>query len=190
LASCSVRPAEIATLVEKAELVQRLVDVHMGSKKEKEKEKEKEKVKEREREKERVREKEREREREREREKQRDRERHARHFSAPSVTLPDSSKESEKENLRERIVHEVEQWAKGRSIKSMLNELNGLNNLNEQGYLKRGDTFKEVSRSYKRALLKIHPDKHMDNETKHIRATEVFKYVSHAYNEYKKKYER
>ena len=53
----------------------------------------------------------------------------------------------------------------------------------------RSDGLKEVSKSYKRALLKIHPDKHMDNESKHLRATEVFKYVSQAFNEYKKKHE-
>lgn len=54
----------------------------------------------------------------------------------------------------------------------------------------RSDSLKEVSKSYKRALLRIHPDKHMDNESKHLRATEVFKYVSQAFNDYKKKFEK
>ena len=54
----------------------------------------------------------------------------------------------------------------------------------------RSDTLADVSKSYKKALLRIHPDKHMDNESKHLRATEVFKYVSQAFNDYKKKYDK
>jgi hypothetical protein len=100
-----------------------------------------------------------------------------------------------REQLRERIVHEVSRWAQGRHIKSMLNELNGLASIDAPGYLKRTDAFACVSKAYKKALLRIHPDKHMSgadgvHDGKYLRATEVFKYVSQAFDEYKKKLDK
>jgi len=100
-----------------------------------------------------------------------------------------------REQLRDRIVHEVSRWAAGRNIKSMLNELNGLASLDAPGYLKRTDTFAAVSKSYKKTLLRIHPDKHMGgpdgiHDGKYLRATEVFKHVSQAFDEYKKKHDK
>jgi hypothetical protein len=37
-----------------------------------------------------------------------------------------------------------------------------------------------------RALLRTHPDKHMDDAVKHMRATEIFKVVSNKFNEYRR----
>lgn len=108
---------------------------------------------------------------------------------AADVRKQQEAKELEKENLKDAIIHEVDRWAKGRSIKSMLNELNGATLLEHSGFLKRSDGLKEVSKAYKKALLRIHPDKHMDSDAKHLRATEVFKYVSQAFNDYRTKAE-
>jgi hypothetical protein len=108
---------------------------------------------------------------------------------AAEVRKQQQAKEQEKETLKDAIIHEVDRWAKGRNIKSMLNELNGATSLEQAGFLKRSDGLKEVSKAYKKALLRVHPDKHMDSDAKHLRATEVFKYVSQAFNEYRTKAE-
>lgn len=44
--------------------------------------------------------------------------------------------EKEKERMRERIVSEVERWAKGKNVKEMLNEINGLKSP-DKAYLRR-----------------------------------------------------
>lgn len=52
----------------------------------------------------------------------------------------------------------------------------------DRGYLSAMCPFGEVKRGYRQAMLKIHPDKHMQHWDKHIRATEMFKEVTLRYN--------
>ncbi len=79
-----------------------------------------------------------------------------------------------------KIIREVEMWAHNKPLYVMLNEING------ERSLKRFDTFAVVSKAYKRAILQIHPDKHMNDHGKFVRATEMFKYVNEAYQAYRK----
>jgi hypothetical protein len=67
--------------------------------------------------------------------------------------------EKEKEVARERIVSEVAKWARDKNIKAMLNEVNGLKTPDKNA-LKRQSTLTPVTKAYRKALLKIHPDKH------------------------------
>lgn len=94
----------------------------------------------------------------------------------------------EKENsiLADRIVKEVDMWSKNKSLHTMLNEVNGELESKPTG-LKKYDNAANVNKAYKRALLKIHPDKHMDDHGKFVRATEMFKCVNEAYQQWKKK---
>jgi len=85
--------------------------------------------------------------------------------------------EEEKEKMTERVVNEVQLWARGKSLKRMLNEVNGVRP-GDSVFLNRVASFSAISKAYKRAILKIHPDKHMGDHEKFVRATEMFKEVN------------
>jgi len=87
-------------------------------------------------------------------------------------------KEQEKDDAR--IIAEVELWARNKPLYVMLNEVNG------DRALKRTDNFAAITKAYRRAIIQIHPDKHMDDHAKFVRATEMCKYINEAYQTYKK----
>lgn len=93
--------------------------------------------------------------------------------------------EKEKALVADRITKEVEIWAKNKALYIMLNEING--ETETRGGLRRYDGPDKVNKAYKKALLKIHPDKHMNEHAKFVRATEMFKYVNEGYQQHKKK---
>jgi hypothetical protein len=105
----------------------------------------------------------------------------------------DLIRKREDELIREKIIGDVERWQRGKGIKQLLNELNGFeanNGINEGKalYLTVSSDYSAVHKSYRRVLLKIHPDKHMSssNGQNHHRATEMFKAVSNKFNQYRK----
>jgi len=90
-----------------------------------------------------------------------------------------------KHQQKEDILQEVKQWSLNRDIREMLNEIHKLS-LNDPNYLTAAVSFQPVQLSYRRALLKIHPDKHdQTNELEHFRATEMFKAVNSAFEQFK-----
>lgn len=93
------------------------------------------------------------------------------------------------ERTKEKIVLEVATWAKKKNILQMLNDVSG-KKPNEAGYLRNTDPLETVVKAYKKALLLIHPDKHMGDELGHIRATERFKYVHEAMETHKSSMEK
>lgn len=64
----------------------------------------------------------------------------------------------------------------------MLNEING------DRALKRMETLNTITKAYRKAILLIHPDKHMGDHGKFTRATEMFKYVNEAFQQYRKQH--
>jgi len=116
----------------------------------------------------------------------RDRERAAERRAA---AVEKKKEEAKQEVIRDRIIKEVNQWAKGKNIKKMLNDVLGLKTP-DKNYLKRYDTLTPVSKMYKKAILKIHPDKHMGDFAQYVRATELFKQVNGAFTSYKQKVDR
>jgi hypothetical protein len=93
--------------------------------------------------------------------------------------------EEEKKNevLREKIVKEVALWSKGKNIKTMLNDVNELKTPTKA--LSRQSTLTPVQKAYRKAMLKVHPDKNMGDFKKHARATEMFKHISESFDKYK-----
>jgi membrane protein involved in colicin uptake len=79
------------------------------------------------------------------------------------------------------IIAEVEKWAHGKALWVLLNEVNGDRSASAH------DNLAAIGKAYKRAMLKIHPDKHMGDGNDHVRATEMFKHVTARYEELKKK---
>ena len=86
------------------------------------------------------------------------------------------------------VVRELQRWAQGRTLLQLLNSLNQA----EAGAAGAGEAVltpdssaAEVSRCYKRTLLRVHPDKspQADWEAK-LRATELFKLLHDKYREF------
>mmetsp|Transcript_9210 Transcript_9210/g.18040 ORF Transcript_9210/g.18040 Transcript_9210/m.18040 type:complete len:448 (+) Transcript_9210:148-1491(+) len=92
--------------------------------------------------------------------------------------------ERERQETESRILREVRRWARGKGIKEILNSLMDTRR-GDPLYLNRLSTFSKVSRVYKRALMKIHPDKNMGSFERLTRATEQFKIVNSMYQAYK-----
>jgi hypothetical protein len=90
-----------------------------------------------------------------------------------------AAKQREAEKSNDVIVREVEAWARNKPLYVMINEVNG------DKALKRLDTLAVVTKAYRRAILLIHPDKHMDDPARFVRATEMFKNINSAYQTYK-----
>jgi hypothetical protein len=53
--------------------------------------------------------------------------------------------EIDRETIRDRVVAEVAKWARDKSIKVMLNEVNGYNNTSDKGHLKRYSSYHIMS---------------------------------------------
>jgi hypothetical protein len=96
------------------------------------------------------------------------------------------NEENKKEETKDRIIKEVSKWSKQKTVQIMLNEIMGYTSSKHEKYLRRTSTLAVVSKAYKLSLLKIHPDKHMGDWAQHIRATEMFKYVSTSFNAFRK----
>lgn len=67
----------------------------------------------------------------------------------------------------------------------MINEINANSGVNA-AVLTRASNATDVGKLYKKALLKIHPDKHMGDWKQYMRATEMFKTVNASYSQYKR----
>jgi GTPase SAR1 family protein len=98
------------------------------------------------------------------------------------------------ERARENVLSDVNRWARGKDIRSMLNEIHGWTDVGgkDSQYLQNLASFAPVASAYKKALLKIHPDKvdsHRD-PLGHLRATEMFKLVNAAFELFKKMNEK
>lgn len=91
-----------------------------------------------------------------------------------------------RERRKATIIAEVEAWAKARSIRTMLNEING-HSPDHKLYLSLTSPVATVNKAYKRAMLKIHPDKHMNDWEEQIRATEMFKEVTNKLQLFRKR---
>ncbi len=81
---------------------------------------------------------------------------------------------------------DIEKWASARTLHQMLNEINVVTAIDAL-YVKRQDTPEHIHKAYKKAMLKVHPDKHVEVAA-NIRATEMFKWVNEHYSEYKKRH--
>jgi len=85
----------------------------------------------------------------------------------------------------ETIVQEVHQWGKHKTLWMMLNDLSLPH---DSCRLKPDAGFDQVTRQYKKVLLRIHPDKNAHKGWReYVRATEQFKLVSAAFLSHKKK---
>ena len=94
--------------------------------------------------------------------------------------------EEENERIRRQICHEVDRWKRNRSIRWLLNNINRAS-VGSPLYLPPYASFAVVSKVYKRALLKIHPDKHADRSLQERwRAEETFKAVNECFTQFRK----
>lgn len=83
------------------------------------------------------------------------------------------------------ILKEVAEWARGKDIRAMLNDLLGYTPRDEK-YLQRQCELAPVQRAYKKAVLKIHPDKTDASDYEaHLKATEMFKTVNSAFETFR-----
>lgn len=97
----------------------------------------------------------------------------------------DQRKVVEIELETESIVEEVHQWGKHKTLWMMLNDLSLPN---DKCQLKPDAGFDQVSRHYRKVLLRIHPDKNAHKGWReYVRATEQFKLLSAAFHVHKKK---
>lgn len=91
----------------------------------------------------------------------------------------------ETEAETEIIVQEVQQWGKNKTLWMMLNDLSPPS---ERCNLSPDAAFDELTRQYRKVLLRIHPDKNAHKGWREqVRATEQFKWVSAAFFTHKKK---
>jgi DnaJ domain len=97
-----------------------------------------------------------------------------------------AKEERRRERVESRIQTEVEAWSRGKGLVRMLNDVNTAK-FGDDLYLTRNSSLKVIKRTYRKALLKIHPDKHVNDWQAHIRATEMFKAVNSAYTSFNAK---
>ena len=99
-----------------------------------------------------------------------------------------SEARSREERLREAVLDDVARWARAKDIRSMLNDIHGWTEGAPGGsFLEKHASFAPVQIAYKKALLKIHPDKVDAKDIQaHMRATEMFKTVNAAFETFKK----
>jgi len=88
--------------------------------------------------------------------------------------------------VREEVVSEIQTWSKHKDIRDMLNDVHvrypsdAVDAVDLR--LDRSCGFDAIKASYKKALLKIHPDKHDQSDVQaYVRATEMFKVVHAAF---------
>ena len=97
------------------------------------------------------------------------------------------------ERAREAVLADVARWARGKDVRAMLNEIHGWSASGTPDlFLQPLVSLAPVASAYKKALLKIHPDK-VDaarDPLAHLRATEMFKTVNAAFEAFKKSNEK
>ncbi len=116
--------------------------------------------------------------------------------------LENEREEKEKEKIKENIVKEMEKKTNGKNIYQLMNEIlgnsipkggNGNSSSSNNGggeYLTRSTPYEIMKKSYKKVVLRCHPDKLAgESNEKQLRATELFKIFIELWGEYKKKYE-
>ena len=86
----------------------------------------------------------------------------------------------ETERLRASVTPEVVAWVKGKSLSTLLNELNGLPPDHPDALPHCGDA-DMVRTAYRRAMLKAHPDKVIGRREK-MRAEQIFIRVTHMHD--------
>jgi hypothetical protein len=97
----------------------------------------------------------------------------------------DQRKIVEVEHETETIVQEVHQWGKHKTLWMMLNDLSIPN---DKCLLKPDAGFEQITRQYRKVLLRIHPDKNAHKGWReYVKATEQFKLLSAAFHSHKKK---
>lgn len=93
---------------------------------------------------------------------------------------------SRDERLRDAVLADVARWARGKDVRAMLNDIHGWTE-GSAAYLEKHASLAPVQLAYKKALLKIHPDKADPKDPQaHLRATEMFKTVNAAFESFKK----
>jgi DnaJ-domain-containing protein 1 len=91
-----------------------------------------------------------------------------------------------RDSIRDGIIRSVEIWSSSRTLQQMLNEINAVTTQDEL-YVKRTDGPERIQKAYRKAMLKCHPDKHVEFQA-NCRATEMFKWVNEHYSSYKKRH--
>lgn len=92
------------------------------------------------------------------------------------------------DRMRESVLEDVARWSRGKDVRAMLNDIHGWS-AGEASFLEKHTSFAPVQLAYKKALIKIHPDKvppGEDGGAAHLRATEMFKTVNAAFEAFKK----
>ena len=93
---------------------------------------------------------------------------------------------SRDERLRDAVLADVARWARGKDVRAMLNDIHGWAE-GSAAFLEKHASLAPVQLAYKKALLKIHPDKADPKDPQaHLRATEMFKTVNAAFESFKK----
>ena len=89
----------------------------------------------------------------------------------------------------DRIIADVKRWSHNRSLVQLLNDLN--HDTAHATTLQHDSGLDEVSRVYKKTLLRVHPDKcgHVDEERR-VRATEVFKAIHDKFVQFRERNEK
>ena len=79
-------------------------------------------------------------------------------------------------------------WSHHKSLRQLLNYILEAKPFDEE-YIDRSANYKAITKAYRKAIMRIHPDKHVnsDFETRY-KAAEMFKIVVQLYEKYKKKY--
>ena len=93
----------------------------------------------------------------------------------------------------EQILADIRRWSHGKSIVQLLNDLNRELSPTSAATatLSHDSSVEEVSRAYKKTLLRVHPDKcGVADEEKRVRATEVFKVIHERFVQFKDKHEK
>jgi len=90
--------------------------------------------------------------------------------------------------IRVRVDDWIERWSNKKSLRQLLNSILGYKSGYDKGYLYRGVNTTRIVKGYRKSMLKIHPDKHVNSsyETRY-KASEMFKIVSSLFEKYKKK---
>ena len=98
-----------------------------------------------------------------------------------------SDSKQDQERIKNNVDQWVAKWSYHRSLRQLLNSILGLKP-HDSNYLKRGCHHQEIVKSYRKALLRVHPDKHV-NATFQTRykACEMFKIISELYQKFQKK---
>lgn len=98
-------------------------------------------------------------------------------------------KEREKKRQARRaaqITKEVERWGRRYSLHEILNKINK-SSRGHRLHVDRRCSYTPIHKAFKRACLKIHPDKNMGSFESHTEATEKFKVVNELFTDFKQR---